>query len=763
VTARYSDGVTRRDKPENLTRDLLDILDRSAPQPLSVKEIARRLGQKPYDRRVLESLLKRAADAGKVARVGKGRWRATSEPASRPAAPRRRGQGPMVVEGRYSRARGGFGFVATVGEDRERIGGDVFIPRGREADALHSDTVRAEVRRWDASAGRSSGEVVEVVTRANTQILGRVEAVFRRGRGAAPRFCVVPHDERLPIIEVVGGKKLDANAEGRTALVRLTDAPTRRHGLQGEVERLLGDLADPEVQVLQISLEAGLRLEFPEKVKRAARRLPHDPDPVDFASRKDLRDMPFVTIDGASARDYDDAVHLESLGGGRTRLRVAIADVSHYVRSGTLLDEEAQLRGTSTYFPDRAIPMLPERLSTELCSLMPDRERLVLVAEMVHDRSGVRSGVEVYRAVIRSAARLTYSQVAGVLSEAHSAVIDADRERLANVLPMLHMMHELMRSLHRRRMRKGSLDLDLPEALVDLSEEGRTIGLRTTMRNDAHRMVEEMMLAANCAVAGFLTKKKVPLPYRIHEPPEATSVDELNLLLYPLGIRVAYKGTVEPIDVQRALNELSGHRLARVLSRQILRSLKQARYATENVGHFGLAFDCYCHFTSPIRRYPDLMVHRQIGRILDGNLTEARELGAVITEMSAQNSTSERTSMGAERAMLDLKKAEFMLGHLLEEEPATIVGIERFGIFVELDAYPVEGLVPLDDLPGRFRFDSDTKSLIAARGGRRFCLGDPLVVEAVDASLERRQIRFVLAEDPADTRVRKRRASADDD
>ncbi|MFP6665106.1 MAG: ribonuclease R [Deltaproteobacteria bacterium] len=753
--------MARRDKSENSNHTLLDILERAAPKPLSIKEIARRMGPKPYDRRALEELLGRAAETGKVARVGKGRWRATAEPGRRSATPRRRGQGPMVVEGRYTRARGGFGFVATLGEDREKIGGDVFIPRGREADALHGDTVTAEVRRWDAAAGRSSGEVVGVVTRAHTQILGRVEAVMRRGRGAAPRFCVVPHDERLPTVEVVGGEKLDANAEGRTALVRLTDPPTRQHGLRGEVERLLGDLADPEVQVLQISLEAGLRIEFPEKVKRAARRLPHDPDPADFASRQDLREMPFVTIDGATARDYDDAVYLESLGGGRTRLRVAIADVSHYVRPGTLLDEEAQLRGTSTYFPDRAIPMLPERLSTELCSLMPERERLVLVAEMVHDKSGVRSGVEVYRAVIRSAARLTYTQVAGILSEAHSTAIDADREQFADVLPMLQMMHELMRSLHRRRMRKGSLDLDLPEALVDLSEEGRTIGLRTTMRNDAHRMVEEMMLAANCAVAGFLTKKKVPLPYRIHEAPESTSVDELNLLLYPIGIRVAYKGTVEPIDVQRALDELSGHRLARVLSRQVLRSLKQARYATENVGHFGLAFECYCHFTSPIRRYPDLMVHRQIGRILDGHLPEARELGAAITEMSAKNSTAERTSMGAERAMLDLKKAEFMLGHLLQEESATIVGIERFGIFVELDAYPVEGLVSLDDLPGRFRFDGATKSLIAARGGRRFRLGDPLMVEAVDASLERRKIRFVLAEDPADTRARQHRASAD--
>lgn len=742
---------------------LLAVLDRVAPRPLSVRDLARQLGLDRYDRREIEDVLRRAVAQGRIARVGKGRWRALVPAAGkrgaagRTRAPRRRGEGPLFVEGRYTRARGGFGFVATVGEDRERLGGDVFVPRGRERDALHGDLVRVSVRRWDPSAGRATGTVEEVLDAANRVVLGRVESVFVRRRGGAPRYRVVPHDERLPVVEVEGGRALDADAEGRTALVRLTAGPSARHGLRGVVERVLGDLSDPEVQVLQVALEAGLRIEFEEKVKRAARRLPHDPDAAEYSGREDLRDVPFVTIDGESARDFDDAVWLEEHAGS-VLLRVAIADVSHYVRPGSILDEEARLRGTSTYFPDRAIPMLPERLSNELCSLMPERERLVLVAEMRIDEKGARSDVRVFRGVIRSAARLNYTQVAAMLSDACTAAIEADRERFAALLPMLRRMQDLMRTLYRRRVRRGSLDLDLPEALLDLSEEGRTVGLRTAMRNDAHRMIEEMMLAANCAVAEFLERKKIPLPYRIHEPPEPLAIEQLNELLRPQGVHVAHEGAVRPRDVQRVLDKLEGHRLERVLSRQILRSLKQARYETENAGHFGLAFDCYCHFTSPIRRYPDLLVHRQIGYVLDGEEEGARSLGEALRVLADASSTCERNSMGAERAMLDLKKAEFMLDHLLEEEPATIVGVERFGIFVELDRYPVEGLVALDDLPGRFRHDARARSLVATRGGRRFRLGDAVLVEAVDASLERRQVRFVLAEDPAGKRFRYRSA-----
>ena len=752
--------------PQKLAEDLQRILEREAPRSLTMKEMARQLGIDGWDRKEFESVLKQAAGQGRVTRVGKSRWRGATEVA-RKRAPRRRGRprptdqvaGPMVMEGRYSRARGGFGFVATTGEDREKIGGDVFVPRGGESDALHGDKVRVEVRRFDPETSRSTGQVVAVLEQVNQHILGRLESVIRRDGRGEPKFRVLPHDDRLPILEIVGGCELDASAEGANALVRLTQPPSARQAAQGEVVRILGDLTDPEVQVLHIALEAGLRLEFDENLQRVAEELPTDPDPDEFPGRRDLREIPFITIDGETARDFDDAVHLEDLPEGLSRLSVAIADVSHYVRPGSPLDQEAVVRGTSTYFPDRAIPMLPERLSTELCSLMPNRDRLVLVAEMVHDRRGGRRDVQVYRAVIRSHARMTYTQVAALLSEEETPELEEERTSLAETLPLLQSMKGLMQRLHKRRIRAGSLDLDLPEALLDLSEDGRAVGARLAPRNDAHRMIEEMMLEANCAVAEFLEARGVPLPYRIHEAPDPSAVDDLNQLLAPLGLRIKYSGEVTPKDVQRALHDVAEHRLSRVLARQVLRSLKQARYTTQNEGHFGLAFSSYCHFTSPIRRYPDLLVHRQIGRVLDGEIAAAQGCAEELERLCGENSDAERRSMGAERAMVDLKKAELMREHLLEEEPATIVGVEKFGVFVELDSRPVEGLIPLEDLPGQFRFDERLKILTSIRGGKRFRLGDSLRVEAVEASLERRRIRFVLAEDPMFRGYRKREAS----
>jgi ribonuclease R len=478
----------------------------------------------------------------------------------------------------------------------------------------------------------------------------------------------------------------------------------------------------------------------------AAARLPDDPAERDLPGRRDLRALPFVTIDGETARDFDDAVCLEDEGGG-SRLWVAIADVSHYVRPRSVLDAEAALRGTSVYFPDRAVPMLPPQLSTMLCSLNPRRPRLVLVAELTYDARGRRTSAIFYRGVIESRARLTYTQVAGVVSGADTAEIRAWRAELGPLVPQLERMRALMRVLYHNRVEAGSLDLDLPEALVDLSEEGRSVGVRLLERNDAHRLIEEFMLEANRAVAIFLGARGVPLPYRIHEPPDPADVDDLNEFIGAFGMRLAYEGRVEPADVQRLLRRLDGHPLARVLSRQVLRALTKAQYSTTNAGHFGLAFSDYCHFTSPIRRYPDLLVHRQLGRVFDGELDAARAGADALEKASIESSRAERAAMEAERAMLDLKKGEFMRGHLREPGPATIVSVLKFGFFVELDAYPVEGLVRIETLADdQYRFVETQRALVGLRKRQRYRLGDRVLVEATDVSLERRQIDFRLLE-----------------
>jgi ribonuclease R len=306
-------------------------------------------------------------------------------------------------------------------------------------------------------------------------------------------------------------------------------------------------------------------------------------------------------------------------------------------------------------------------------------------------------------------------------------------------------MRDLMRKLLRNRIRAGSLDLDLPDSLIDLSEEGRSVGVRLLERNDAHRLIEEMMLEANCAVARYLTDLTVPLPYRIHEPPDPADIDELNEFLLPFGFHVAYEGRVEPGDIQRALDEIQKHRLARVLSRRLLRSLTRAQYSTDNAGHFGLAFPLYCHFTSPIRRYPDLLVHRQMGLVFDGETETARLHKEMLEPASVRSSQAEREAMEAERAMLDLKKAEFMLEHLHESSPGTIVTVASFGFFVELDAYPIEGLVRTEDLPpDHYRFIEREQALQGVRTRQRFRLGDRILVEATNVSLRRRQIDLAL-------------------
>jgi ribonuclease R len=724
---------------------LLELLERRAPRPLSIADIARLLELEDYDRKQIKGALEALVANRQLRRIGKTRYqwrREVDHSAALGRSPgagtgRRTAKGP-AVEGRYSRVRAGYGFVEVLGRAAERFPRDILIPAGMEGAALHGDRVAVEIVRRDPRARRFVGRITAVTGSVHDQIIGTLE----RSRSG---WLLLPENGLLPPVEVIGAALPQREDAGRIALLRLTRAPTPARAPGGEIAEVLGAADDPEVQFLCIALEHGLRTDFPPEVRAAAERLPDNPSPADYAGRNDLRHLPFVTIDGETARDFDDAVCLKPLSAGRLRLWVAIADVAHYVREGSALDAEAARRGTSVYFPDRAIPMLPAQLSNQLCSLNPGCDRLVLVAEMIYDDRGHRQDARFYRAIINSRARLTYTQVAAVLSAADTPDIRAWRAELAPLISQLRAMLALMRVLYGNRVAGGSLDLDLPEALVDLSEQGRSIGVRLLERNDAHRLIEEFMLEANRAVATFLRDQRIPLPYRIHEPPDPDDIDDLNEFLQAFGVTVRYDGRVEPGNVQRLLDQLQEHRLARVLSRQVLRALKQAQYSTTNVGHFGLAFPLYCHFTSPIRRYPDLLVHRQLGRLFDGHLDAARAAGEALEAASIHSSQCEREAMEAERAMLDLKKAEFMLSHLLEPLPGTIVSVVSFGFFVELDAFPVEGLVRADALTGdRYYLIEAERALKGMRTRQRFRLGDRVLVEATNVSLRRREIDFAL-------------------
>lgn len=722
----------------------LELLERKAPRPLTIQDMARMLDLEHYDRKAIRAELESLVATRRLRRIGKTRYQwvrpGDATPVRQATVSRATKRGGRQVEGRYCRVRQGYGFVEVLGRAADDFLRDILIPEGMQGRALHGDRVVVEIVRRDARTHRVVAKVIEVTRAVHERIIGTLES----GRHG---WQLVPADDRLPVIDLIGEQLPARGEQGRVALVKLTRQPTPARGPGGVLEDILGDEDNPEVQFLSIAFEHGLAVEFAPETLEEAAQLPDDPPAADRADRTDLRQFPFVTIDGETARDFDDAVCLEALRGGGFRLYVAVADVSHYVRPRSGLDREAARRSTSVYFPDRAIPMLPEQLSSRLCSLNPQRDRLVMVAEIELDKSGRQRHARFYRGVIRSHARLTYTKVAAVLSAAETPEIQAWREELGDLVAQLRAMHGLMKILYGARVAAGSLDLDLPEALVDLSEEGRSIGVRLFSRNDAHRIIEELMLAANRAVATFLGEHEIPFPFRIHEPPDPTDIDELNQFMRAFGMWVEYRGKVEPADVQRLLTRLQGHRLSRVLSRLVLRSLTKAQYSTHNAGHFGLGFPIYCHFTSPIRRYPDLLVHRQLKRLLDGELEEARAAGGAMEELSVQCSQGERQAMEAERAMLDLKKAEFMLGHLLEPQPATIVSVTKFGLFLELDAYPVEGLLRREALPGdRYSLIEGEHVLKGARSRQRLRLGDRLMVEATNVSLRRREIEFAMLE-----------------
>lgn len=724
---------------------LIEILAARAPRPLTIDDLMRLAQVERYDRKQVRAALEHEVAQARLRRIGKTRyqWRRPEPPrettAGAPSVARPRsatGKRMPTVEGRYCRVMAGYGFVEVSGRDAARFPRDIAIPAGQEAGALHGDVVKVEVTGRDPRRRRALGRVVAVSQPAQEFVLGTLEYAHRH-------WQLVPENRLLPTMPLDMESPPAPEDDGLVARARIVRRGSAHRGPVVALEAVLGPADDPDVQFLVIAAEHNLTIDFPLPVREEVAALPADPKEEDFAAREDLRALPFMTIDGETARDFDDAVCLQVQADGSFRLWVAIADVAHYVRAHSALDDEAARRGTSVYFPDRAIPMLPPELSSELCSLRPLRPRLVQVCEMDISAAGKRVAARMYAAVILSRARLTYTRVNDWLNGEPPGpeVDDAVYRQLAD-------MRGLMRLLYRKRIQAGSLDMDLPEALIDLSDEGRTIGVRTLQRNDAHRLIEEFMLEANRAVAEFLTQREVPVAYRVHEPPHPDSIAELNQFLGPFGFFVPEEDVIRPKDVQRTLRQMENHRLARVLTRQVLRALTKAHYTIHNAGHFGLAFRTYCHFTSPIRRYPDLMVHRQLAAVLAqaGRERDAGDQEAVAAEC-ARSSQAERRAMEAERDMIDLKKAEFMKGHLGEHEAGTIVTVTELGFYVELDRYPIEGLVRLDSLhDDRYTLIEAERSLKGWHSHRRFRLGDRVVVECVDADTRRRTIDFVLIE-----------------
>jgi ribonuclease R len=754
------------------------------------------------------------------------------------------------VRGRLVLHHDGYGFVVP-DVPIPQLDGDVFIPRDAVEDAMHGDHVVARLKRISDSRGRdfrvagsrggqrAEGRIVRVLGRAHPSVVG----LFRYG----PRGNVVlPYDNRIQHeIEIPPGDELTAalreklgvgeardgggrgrrlpqlpELDGAVVNVELLRYPRGGAAPTGRVMEILGRPGDLGVDIEIIIRKHHLPHEFSHSVLEEAERRAAPVSEVERAGREDFRHLPIVTIDGETARDFDDAVYVERRADGGWSLQVHIADVAHYVRTGTALDQEARLRGTSVYFPDRAVPMLPEALSNGMCSLKPREERLVMSALMEFDAAGNMQSARMTSGVIRSVERMTYTDVNKVIEGEEAASV-----RYAGLAGHFRDMKELALLLNKRRNENGSIDFDLPEPVIEFDDQQRMTNIVRSERNIAHRLIEEFMLAANRAVDGYLLKRGIAALHRVHEKPDARKVLEFEELAqafgYSLGVadlhqreiavrhgrvpapakagrpdsyghgrergmKVALPGASElkitPQHYQRLVRKLAGKPEERIVSYLMLRSLKQARYAAEPLGHFALGFDEYTHFTSPIRRYPDLIVHRVLKWALEHPHTAspvashaARGVEATLysqtqlEEIASETSEAERRANGAERELMDWKTAQFMEAHLGEEYDALIISVQKFGCFVELFEVFVEGLLPINALEdaagGRVVFRERDHAMVAlsgsegrhgapeARRGRgakpkelAWHLGDRVRVRAERIDPMRRRVEFAIAE-----------------
>jgi ribonuclease R len=616
-------------------------------------------------------------------------------------------------------------------------GEPIFFVRKRNLKrALDGDLVvvrqMGKERPW--SDRPAEGMVVKILGTRRETMVGWLETDARGLR------WLNPYDPKVSLeLPVVGAEEVPDGWYVLVAIDRIGRAT------QGRLLEVLGDLEVPGVDVLVVLRHHGIPDEFPDAAVQAASAFPTDPTPADWAGREDLRGRVIVTIDGESARDFDDAVSIERLPGGTFRLGVHIADVAHYVRERDVLDLEAYRRGTSVYYPERAVPMLPEGISNGLCSLRPKVPRLTLSAFLEIDRDGVIHARRFAETVIESSRRMTYSEVRRILEEP----APEDAAEYGAVLPALREMHHLMQILNHARSLRGSIDFDLPEGDVVLNTDGVMVGVFPEERNVAHRIVEEFMIAANEAVAYELVRREVPALYRVHEQPTPERLEELAELLATFGLKL--RGELEnlpPMALQEVLREVRGKPEEKFVSSVTLRTLQRAHYDPQCLGHYALASPYYTHFTSPIRRYPDLVVHRQLKALL-GARSREWETSRLIERLPAvaeHTSSTERRSEQSERDLLQWKKVRFLAGRAGETFKGRITGVQPFGLFVQLDGYFVDGLVPIRTMADDFyRHEPDAHRLIGEHNGRIFRLADAVEVVLVGASPKARGLDFKLA------------------
>ncbi len=694
-----------------LERRIRRALRESSRGPLKAKELARTLKIPTPEYRQFKDVLRSLESTGAVYRV-KGQRYALPEKIN-------------LKVGVVALTRSADGFVLP--EDGSR---DVFVPSSLLESAMDGDRV---VVRIESRPKRENpqGRIIKVLDRAHSTVVG----TFHRARKFA---YVEPLDDRLfRDVLIPGGEEGEAR-NGDIVVARITTYGDKRLNALGAVDRVLGPITEPGVDVLSILFGYGLELEFSDEVEEAARTAVREKGEKGRENRVDRTNLHVFTIDPSDARDHDDALSIVAKGEGLWEVGIHIADVSHFVEPESPLDLEALRRGTSVYLVDRVVPMLPHLLSSDVCSLRPGEDRAAVSLFATLDGQGTVRRHRFERTRVRSRHRLDYGQVQGVLS-GHTHLdprTDADLEKLA----------ELARALREKRLARGSLDFDLPEARVILDADGAPVDIQKVVQLESHRLIEDFMLLANETVAREMQKRGLPIPYRVHEPPAPERLAELRRFLATLGYPLTRK-KITSKDLQEVLEAVEGRPEANLVSTVILRSMARARYQPKNVGHFGLGAPTYTHFTSPIRRYPDLLVHRVVVRgLIEGQPIPDTWGGKALQEASERSSSREQTATEAERDSVALKKAEFMEQHLGEEFGGTISGVTAFGVFILLNEYFVEGLLHVNSLSDDFYILREEEyALVGERTGKRFRLGDSVRVRVSRVDRLERKIDFVLA------------------
>ena len=632
----------------------------------------------------------------------------------------------------------GFGFLRP-----EKGGDDLFLPPYEMRKVTHGDRVLVSITGMDRR-GRGEATIVEVLERRLTRLLGR----YTEELGIA---YVVPDDKRIQRNLLIPQDARNGARAGQLVVAEILQAPEAHRPPIGRVLAVLGDKLTASQAVEAAIHGHDIPHEFPPEVLAQAAAVPLDVPPADIAGRVDLRGVPLVTIDGEDAKDFDDAVWCEPNKDG-FRLVVAIADVSHYVQPGTPLDDEAQLRATSVYFPGFVVPMLPETLSNGICSLNPQVDRLCFCCDMQVGRDGIVRESRFYEAVMHSHARLTYTDVwnavgEGIPEDDHAAAL----AKIGPLLPQVQRLHQLYRVLDKARAKRGAIEFESGEVRFLLDAKGVVTQAGMLQRNDAHKLIEECMIAANVQAALHLLEARIPAPYRDHDKPPESKYADLEEFLKEFALRLPPWSKVRPKDFRALLEKIRERPDAALLESVILRSQSLAVYAPDNIGHFGLALEAYAHFTSPIRRYPDLLVHRALKHALRGGRPEAYDYSPHdMAALSLQCSERSRRADEAQREVDERYRAAWMESHVGKEFDGTISGVTSFGLFVELDDSKVNGLVHVTQLPRDFyHFDAVRKTLTGERRGREFRLGDRVRIVVLKASVEERKIDFRLAEDDA--------------